>query len=47
MLASVSRKAALDLDPQGKPGWLVGLLILVAPPVGLGLWLVMRDPVTD
>lgn len=41
-LAWLSRRAALDVDEHGGPGWIVGILVLFAPPVGLAAWLVLR-----
>jgi hypothetical protein len=37
--ASVARRAAISVDEQGGPGWLVGTLVLLLPPVGLIVWL--------
>lgn len=41
-LAWASRKAALDMDERGWPGWIFGILVLVVPPLGMLLWLGLR-----
>jgi hypothetical protein len=35
-------RAARDMDARGQPGWLFGVLILCAFPIGLLAWLVAR-----
>lgn len=42
-LAWVARYAALDVAKRGRPGWPVGVLILLFPPAGALMWLWYRD----
>lgn len=42
-LTWLSRRAALDVDREGGPGWIVGLLVLFVPPLGLVAWLLLRN----
>jgi hypothetical protein len=34
--------AARDMSGRGQPGWLYGLLVLIAFPLGLATWLIVR-----
>lgn len=43
-LAWFSRKAAMDLDERGYPGWIFGILVLVLFPVGVLAWWLFRIP---
>jgi hypothetical protein len=43
VMAILSRRAALDLDSRGQPGWIYGLLVLFWFPVGLVIWLIARE----
>lgn len=42
-LAWLARYAARDVAKRGRPGWLVGVLILIVPPAGALMWLWYRD----
>lgn len=42
LLALLARYVAMDLDRQGVAGWIVGLAVMVTPPVGLPLWVIAR-----
>lgn len=42
VLAWLSRRAAIDIDEHGGPGWILGLLVFFMPPLGLLAWLLMR-----
>ena len=35
-------RAARDMDGRGEPGWVYGLLVLVAFPIGALAWLAAR-----
>ena len=39
---ALARKAALDLDQRGQPGWVYGLLVLFVFPFGVAAWLLGR-----
>lgn len=41
-IAILSRRAALDLDSRGQPGWIYGILVLLWFPIGLIVWLAAR-----
>jgi hypothetical protein len=36
-------RAARDIDGRGGPGWIVGILIIFMPPIGLLAWLILRE----
>jgi hypothetical protein len=36
-------RAARDMDARGQPGWVFGVLILCALPIGLLAWLAARS----
>jgi hypothetical protein len=36
-------RAARDMDARGQPGWLFGVLILTAFPIGVLAWLAARS----
>lgn len=44
VLAWLARKAALDMDERGWPGWIFGILVMFVPPLGLFAWLWFRTP---
>jgi hypothetical protein len=36
-------RAARDMDARGQPGWVFGVLILCAFPIGLAAWVAARS----
>jgi hypothetical protein len=40
---ALARKAAMDLDHRGQPGWVYGLLVLFVFPLGIAAWLLGRE----
>jgi hypothetical protein len=47
VLAWLARRAALDVDAGGGPGWLVGFLVLAVPPLGLAAWAVLHGSIAE
>ena len=43
VVLTLARRAALDLDDRGQPGWIYGLLVLFVFPLGLAAWLLGRE----
>ncbi len=44
LMAWFSRKAAMDMDERGYPGWIFGILVWVCFPLGFLAWLWFRAP---
>lgn len=42
-LAVLARTVGRDMDARGQAGWAWAALVVVAPPIGVILWVVGRD----
>lgn len=49
ILASFAAYVTQDLNRRGIKGWIVGILVVFAPPIGIPAFLVLRltRPITD